>query len=110
VCASAAGADPAAQVHALISSAAGVGATGTGDAVADFPAQVGQFLVPRGRFAVEMFPSFMRLTGSSYEFKVAYKSVSGGRHHDAHGGFGSIDWGRPVQVAPAASQLCSLGC
>jgi structure-specific recognition protein 1 len=32
--------------------------------------------VPRGRFAIEFYPAFLRLLGSSYEFKVAYKSIA----------------------------------
>jgi structure-specific recognition protein 1 len=32
--------------------------------------------VPRGRFAVEFFPSFFRMLGATYEFKVAYKSIA----------------------------------
>jgi structure-specific recognition protein 1 len=30
----------------------------------------GQFLVPRGRYAIEMYPTFVRLVGTTYEFKV----------------------------------------
>ena len=37
---------------------------------------VGQFLVPRGRYGIELYPSFMRLVGKTYEFKVAYKSIA----------------------------------
>jgi hypothetical protein len=32
--------------------------------------QMGQFLVPRGRYAMELYPTFMRLVGKTYEFKV----------------------------------------
>jgi structure-specific recognition protein 1 len=37
---------------------------------------VGQFLTPRGRFAIEMYPTHLRMLGKSVEFKVAYKSIA----------------------------------
>lgn len=64
------------QLSALISEAAGVAGV-TGDAIVEFPdTTVGQFLVPRGRYAIEMYPQFCRLVGKTYEFKVAYKSIA----------------------------------
>ena len=37
---------------------------------------VGSFLGPRGRFAMELYGSFMRLVGRSYEFKVPYRAIA----------------------------------
>ena len=47
-----------------------------GEVIAEMGEDIGQFLVPRGRYAVELYPTFMRLTGKTYDFKVAYKSIS----------------------------------
>ena len=44
--------------------------------VPEFGEDVGQFLTPRGRFAIELYPTFARLVGKTFEFKVAYKSIA----------------------------------
>lgn len=67
--------NPVSQLHALITNAAGV-QNATGEALAEIPEEYGSFLVPRGRFAIEYYPSLMRLVGASYDFKVQYKSIS----------------------------------
>lgn len=33
-------------------------------------------LTPRGRYNVEMFPAFMRLHGKTYDYKIAYETVT----------------------------------
>lgn len=58
-----------AALHAMITEAAGIRGV-TGDALVELPEDAGSFLVPRGRFAIEFYPQFLRLIGSSYEFKV----------------------------------------
>ncbi|RYY32052.1 hypothetical protein EON62_05875, partial [archaeon] len=63
------------MLHALVAQGAGVAGL-SGDAVAEFDEDVGQFLVPRGRYAIELYPTFMRLVGKTFEFKVAYKSIA----------------------------------
>ena len=61
----AAGSEGAAAVlHSLVSDAAGIAGV-TGEAIAELPEVVGQFLVPRGRYAIELYPSFMRLFGKT---------------------------------------------
>jgi len=35
-----------------------------------------QILIPRGRYDVEMFPSFMKLHGKTYDYKILYSSIS----------------------------------
>ena len=42
----------------------------SGDVVAELGEDVGQFLVPRGRYGLEFYPTFVRLVGKTYEFKV----------------------------------------
>ena len=48
----------------------------SGEPIAELGEDIGTFLVPRGRYAIELYPSFMRLIGKTYDFKVAYKSVA----------------------------------
>lgn len=44
--------------------------------MAELPESVGQLVVPRGRYGIEFYPTFMRFVGRTYEFKVAYRSVA----------------------------------
>ena len=48
---------------------------GTGDAGAPLAVFEAGCLVPRGRFTVEMYPSFMRMIGQTAEFKIQYASL-----------------------------------
>ena len=48
----------------------------TGVSLVDLPEDACAFLVPRGRFKVELFPTFMRLAGASASFVVQYKSIT----------------------------------
>jgi structure-specific recognition protein 1 len=34
------------------------------------------FLTPRGRYDVDMFPTFLRLRGKSYDYKINYSSIT----------------------------------
>ena len=67
-----------AVLHGLLTDVAKGAAAGGGggEAVAELPESVGQLVVPRGRYAIELYASFMRLVGRTYEFKVAYRSVA----------------------------------
>ena len=67
--------NPVSQLHSLITNAAGV-KNATGEALVEIPEEYGSFLVPRGRFAIEFYPSLLRLVGASYDFKVQYKSIN----------------------------------
>jgi len=67
--------DAANKLHKLISSAADVNSV-SGESLIEFPEDVCQFLVPRGRFKVELYPTFLRLVGSTATFTVNYKSVT----------------------------------
>ena len=67
--------DAANQLHKLISEVADV-KSASGESLVEFPEALCQFLVPRGRFKIELFPTFLRLVGSSATFTVNYKSVT----------------------------------
>lgn len=47
----------------------------TGSPIASFEDL--QCLLPRGRYSVDFFPSFLRLHGKSNDYKIAYSSVAG---------------------------------
>ena len=69
------GGDPVYRLHRLISDVADIkGASGV--SLVEFPEDICQFLVPRGRFKIELFPTFMRIVGSSAAFTVQYKSIT----------------------------------
>jgi structure-specific recognition protein 1 len=67
--------DAAVDLHKKLVDVAGLRAGGS-EALVELPEAVGSFLVPRGRFAIEFFPTFLRLVGAAYEFKVQYKSIA----------------------------------
>lgn len=46
---------------------------GTSDQLAEFPEAT--FLVPRGRYSVEMYGNFFRMHGNMYDFKIGYADV-----------------------------------
>ena len=66
----------AAVLHGLLADISKAAGSGGGEAIAELPEEVGQLVVPRGRYAIEFYPSFMWLVGRTYEFKVAYRSVA----------------------------------
>mmetsp|Transcript_7860 Transcript_7860/g.23389 ORF Transcript_7860/g.23389 Transcript_7860/m.23389 type:complete len:682 (-) Transcript_7860:48-2093(-) len=47
----------------------------TGDMLAEFPPEEGGFLLPRGRYAVEMYADFFRMHGNMYDYKIKYADV-----------------------------------
>uniref|UniRef100_A0A7S3JR02 FACT complex subunit SSRP1 n=1 Tax=Aureoumbra lagunensis TaxID=44058 RepID=A0A7S3JR02_9STRA len=47
----------------------------TGDMLAEFASDDGTFLLPRGRYGVEMYSSFFRMHGNMYDYKIAYSDV-----------------------------------
>jgi structure-specific recognition protein 1 len=48
----------------------------TGDMITQFTDDVGTFKAPRGRYAIEMYESFLRLYGSTYNEKIKYEEIS----------------------------------
>eukprot|EP01102_Stenamoeba_stenopodia_P016556 TRINITY_DN579_c0_g5_i1.p2 TRINITY_DN579_c0_g5~~TRINITY_DN579_c0_g5_i1.p2 ORF type:complete len:627 (-),score=210.42 TRINITY_DN579_c0_g5_i1:2147-4027(-) len=53
---------------------AGVGAGGAGGAVIFLPKV--KFLAPRGRYDVEMYPTFFKLHGSTYSYQIKHDHIS----------------------------------
>mmetsp|Transcript_36001 Transcript_36001/g.57606 ORF Transcript_36001/g.57606 Transcript_36001/m.57606 type:complete len:835 (+) Transcript_36001:284-2788(+) len=48
----------------------------TGDIICTFSEDIGTFLSPRGRYLVDMYDTFFRMQGKTYEYKIMYKSIS----------------------------------
>lgn len=46
----------------------------TADAICQFPSC--SFLTPRGRYALELFASFLRMRGPKYDYKIRYDDIS----------------------------------
>ena len=41
-----------------------------------FGEDCGTFTQPRGRYAIEMYDTFLRLQGKTYTYKISYKNIS----------------------------------
>jgi len=52
------------------------GAESSGELVAEIPEAQALFLTPRGRYKMEFYPTAMRLVGKTYEYRLAYKTIS----------------------------------
>eukprot|EP01138_Halocafeteria_seosinensis_P000006 gb/GECG01000006.1/.p1 GENE.gb/GECG01000006.1/~~gb/GECG01000006.1/.p1 ORF type:complete len:615 (+),score=134.52 gb/GECG01000006.1/:1-1845(+) len=48
----------------------------TGEMLAELDENVGMFLIPRGRYALEFYGSMLRLVGKTYEFKISYNNIA----------------------------------
>jgi structure-specific recognition protein 1 len=59
--------------HDLIKEKADIGQV-TGDGIVVFSEVL--VLTPRGRYDIDMFPTFMRLRGKTYDYKIMYTSVT----------------------------------
>ena len=46
-----------------------------GDVIAEFDETKGEFLVPRGRYHLELYESHLRMYGNTYDFKIKYSDV-----------------------------------
>jgi structure-specific recognition protein 1 len=66
---------PANRFRTVLADAAGIAGV-VGDAIAEFPDRVCRFLAPRGRYTVEVYPTFIRLAGKSNEYKIAHSKIS----------------------------------
>eukprot|EP00158_Paraphelidium_tribonemae_P002175 Partr_v1_DN25172_c0_g1_i1_m76620 putative Component of the FACT complex, a general chromatin factor that acts to reorganize nucleosomes. The FACT complex is involved in multiple processes that require DNA as a template such as mRNA elongation, DNA replication and DNA repair. During transcription elongation the FACT complex acts as a histone chaperone that both destabilizes and restores nucleosomal structure. It facilitates the passage of RNA polymerase II and transcription by promoting the disso len=64
--------DAAAAFHATVKAMADIGVV-VGDAIV--PLHELPFLIPRGRYEVDLFGDFMRMHGKSYDYKILFKSV-----------------------------------
>lgn len=47
-----------------------------GNVIAEFDDSKGTFLTPRGRYAIELFDSFLRMRGNKYDYKIKYDDIS----------------------------------
>ncbi|ETV76651.1 hypothetical protein H257_09140 [Aphanomyces astaci] len=48
----------------------------TGNAIVELDDAKGTFVTPRGRYAIDLFASFMRLHGKTYDYKILYANIS----------------------------------
>jgi structure-specific recognition protein 1 len=47
----------------------------TGDIIAEFTREQGNFVTPRGKYAIQMTSSFMHMQGSQYSYKIKYTDI-----------------------------------
>lgn len=48
----------------------------TGDVLVSFPQDVGTFLTPRGRYAIELYDVSFRMRGQKYDYKIKYDDIN----------------------------------
>mmetsp|Transcript_32528 Transcript_32528/g.69254 ORF Transcript_32528/g.69254 Transcript_32528/m.69254 type:complete len:863 (+) Transcript_32528:183-2771(+) len=48
----------------------------SGSIIAEFDENKGTFLTPRGRYAIELYDSFLRMRGAKYDYKIKYDDIS----------------------------------
>ena len=48
----------------------------TGDVIVEFDEAKGTFLTPRGRYAIELYDSYLRMRGAKYDYKIKYDDIS----------------------------------
>ncbi len=58
-----------------VSDRADTGGVAGGDAIVELPESVGTFVTPRGRYAIDLYQTYMRLHGKSYQYKIMYSSI-----------------------------------
>ena len=47
----------------------------TGDVIVEFDKELGNFVTPRGRYAVQMYSTFLRMHGEKYDYKIPYEDI-----------------------------------
>ncbi|CAE7592144.1 ssrp1, partial [Symbiodinium microadriaticum] len=47
----------------------------TGNVIAEFSQDQGTFVTPRGRYAIQMYSTFMRMHGAKYDYKIKYDDI-----------------------------------
>ena len=47
----------------------------TGEKILQLPAEVGTFMAPRGKFALELYQKYFRMYGTQYDNKIMYDSI-----------------------------------
>ena len=48
----------------------------TGDVIVEFDEAKGTFLTPRGRYAIELYGSYLRMRGAKYDYRIKYDDIS----------------------------------
>lgn len=48
----------------------------TGDVIVEFDEAKGTFLTPRGRYAIELYGSYLRMRGNKYDYRIKYDDIS----------------------------------
>lgn len=66
---------PAAMLQKQVMEGAGLTSV-SGEVIAEFDEKVSMFLTPRGRYAIELYGTFMRMVGKTNEFKVSYSTIA----------------------------------
>jgi structure-specific recognition protein 1 len=64
------------QILRLANIENGNGAAGAGDAIVEIGENFGTFQTPRGRYAIDMHASYLRMHGKTYDYKILYKDIS----------------------------------
>ena len=60
----------------ILAQAADMGTSSGGPPLVEFDRDQGTFVLPKNRYAVEMYEAYFRMIGTSQEFKVKYSDVS----------------------------------
>jgi len=47
----------------------------TGDLLAEFSEEQGTFITPRGRYAMQLYSTFLRMHGAKYDYKITYEDI-----------------------------------
>ena len=47
----------------------------TGDVIVEFSKDQGNFVTPRGKYALQMYSTFLRMHGEKYDYKVQYEDI-----------------------------------
>lgn len=47
----------------------------TGDVIAEFTKEQGNFVTPRGKYGIQMTSTFMHMQGSQYSYKIKYTDI-----------------------------------
>ena len=47
----------------------------TGDVLVEFSKDQGNFVTPRGKYAIQMYSTFLRMHGEKYDYKIQYEDV-----------------------------------
>jgi structure-specific recognition protein 1 len=48
----------------------------TGDIIAEFSKEQGNFVTPRGKYAIQMSSSYMHMQGAQYSYKIKYSDIN----------------------------------